>query len=186
MSDIAGNAVFTCVLFAAAVVTGVAVTAGDPTFGQEILEIFRDAILGKVIDSSAPILAVTLFFNNLQACLVMFLGGVSLGLLTAFVIVSNGIIIGSIVELVRQQEGILYIAAALLPHGVFEIPAFIISGTLGFMLARALWDEWHHQGDAAAKATRMGRMFLLFVLPLVFLAAVTEAFITPAVIAVVA
>jgi stage II sporulation protein M len=186
MSDTLRNAIFTCVLFAASIAAGVALTAGDPATGQQLLELLREALLGEVIGSSAPVLAATLFFNNLQACLIMFLGGASFGLLTAFVIISNGVIIGSIVELVRQQEGALYIAAALLPHGIFEIPAFIISGTLGFLLARSLWNEWSLQGDAAADASRMGRLFLLYVLPLVFLAAVTEAFITPGIIALLA
>jgi stage II sporulation protein M len=186
MSDTTGSAVFTCVLFAASVAAGVAITVGNPEAGQQLLELFREAILGQVLDSSAPVLAATLFLNNLQACVVMFLGGASFGILTAFVIVSNGVIIGSIVELVRQQQGGIYIAAALLPHGIFEIPAFIISGTLGFMLARSLWNEWNLQGDAAADASRIGRTFLLFVLPLVLLAAVTEAFITPGIIAFVA
>jgi stage II sporulation protein M len=186
MSDTARNAIFTCVLFAASVAAGVAITVGDPAAGQQLLELFREAILGQVLDSSAPVLAATLFLNNLQACVIMFFGGASFGLLTALVIISNGVIIGSVVELVRQQQGGLYIAAALVPHGIFEIPAFIISGTLGFLLAWSLWNEWNGKADAAADATRMGRTFLLYVLPLVFLAAVTEAFITPAIIAFVA
>lgn len=186
MSDTVRNVVFTCILFAASVTAGVALTLGNPEAGQQLLDLFREAILGEVLDSSAPVLAATLFFNNLQACIVMFLGGASFGILTAFVIITNGVVIGSIVELVRQQQGWLYIAAALLPHGIFEIPAFIISGTLGFLLARSLWNEWNLQGDAAAEASRMGRTFLLYVLPLVFLAAVTEAFITPGIIAFVA
>ncbi len=186
MSDSARYAVFTCILFAASVAAGVVLTIGDPSVGTQLLDMFREAIPGEVIGSSGPVLAATLFFNNLQACLVMFLGGASFGILTALVIVSNGFMIGSIVEIVRQQEGALYIAAALFPHGIFEIPAFIISGTLGFLLARSLWNEWSLRGDAAADASRMGRTFLLFVVPLVLLAAFTEAFITPEIIASVA
>ena len=186
MSDVSRVAVFTGVLFAVAVMLGVLLTISDPSSGQQLRNLFRETILGEVIDASAPLLAATLFLNNLQACLVMFLGGASLGLVTAFVILSNGVVIGSIMEVVRQEEGALYIAAGLLPHGIFEIPAFLISGTLGFLLARSLWKEWHGEGDAAAEAVRFGRLFCYAVLPLVFLAAVTEAFITPAVIALVA
>ena len=67
-----------------------------------------------------------------------------------------------------------------------EIPAFIISGTLGLLLARALWIEVNGNGDAAAEALGFGRTFLFVVIPLVAVAAVTEAFITPEIINLVA
>ena len=183
MSDFLRWALVTAVLFAISLAIGVLGTIQDPALGQQVLDLFREAFSGDVLGSPPPLLALILFLNNLQACLIMFLGGASFGLLTVFVIMTNGVVIGSIVELIRQQQGALYIAAALVPHGIFEIPAFIIAGTLGFLLARSLWAEVHGQGDAAADAARLGRIFLLVVLPLVVLAAVTEAFITPGIIA---
>lgn len=183
MSDYRRWLLATSVLFALSLALGAGATMQDPAIGQQVLDLFREAFSGDLLGSPPPVLALTLFFNNLQACLIMFLGGASFGLLTAFVIMTNGVVIGAIVELIRQQQGALYIAAALVPHGIFEIPAFIIAGTLGFLLAGALWAEWQGQGDAAAEAARLGRTFLLVVLPLVTLAAVTEAFITPGIIA---
>jgi stage II sporulation protein M len=186
MSEFRWYALFTVLVFAGSVAAGVAVTAENPGVGDQMLEMFRDAILGEILDSTPAVLAVKLFLNNLQACVVMFLGGASFGLLTAAIIVANGVVIGSVVELVRQQQGLLYIAAALIPHGIFEISAFVISGTLGFLLARNLWQEWKGAGDAAASALALGRIFLLVVLPLVAVAAFTEAFITPEIIRLVA
>jgi stage II sporulation protein M len=186
MSEFRWYALITVLIFAGSVAAGVAVTAENPGVGEQMLELFKDAILGEILDSTPSVLAVKLFLNNLQACTVMFLGGASLGLLTAFIILANGVVIGSVAELVRQQQGLLYIAAALIPHGIFEISAFVISGTLGFLLARALWQEWCGTGDAAASAFAMGRIFLLVVLPLVAVAAFTEAFITPEIIRLVA
>ena len=183
MSDYRRFALAASALFALSLAFGVIATIMEPAAGQQVLDLFREAFSGDLLGSPPPVLALTLFLNNLQACLIMFLGGASFGLLTAFVIITNGVVIGSIVEIIRQQQGALYIAAALIPHGIFEIPAFIIAGTLGFLLAKALLDEWHGQGDAAAEAARLGRTFLFVVLPLVTLAAVTEAFITPGIIA---
>ena len=77
-------------------------------------------------------------------------------------------------------------AAAILPHGIFEIPAFIIAGALGILLAQSLNEEWYGSGDAAVDARRYVRIFLLYVLPLVAVAAYVEAFITPVVIHLVA
>ena len=95
---------------------------------------------------------------------------------------ANGLLIGVVTELVRSQQGALYVVAALVPHGIFEIPAVLISGGLGFLLARALIAEWHGAADAAAEARSLARLFLRVVIPLLAVAAVVEAFITPAIL----
>lgn len=186
MSEFPRYALVTIAILLFSLVAGVAVTVTNPEAGQQILDMLKEALLGGVIDSTPAELAVTLFLNNLQACTLMFLGGATLGILTVFIILSNGVVIGSVMEFVRQQQGGLYVAAALIPHGIFEIPAFIISGTLGLLLGRALWIEVTANGDAAGEALSLGRTFLFVVIPLVAVAAVTEAFITPEIINLVA
>ncbi len=47
MSDSARYAVFTCILFAASVAVGVALTIGDPSVGTQLLDLFREAIPGR-------------------------------------------------------------------------------------------------------------------------------------------
>jgi stage II sporulation protein M len=186
MSEFPRYAVATIVIFAVSLAAGIAMTIASPETGQQMLDLLKEAIFGEVIDKTPAGLALTLFLNNLQACTFMFLGGATFGLLTAFIILTNGVVIGSVMELVRQQQGLVYVAAALLPHGIFEIPAFIISGTLGFLLARALWLEVNGTGDAAGTALGMGKTFLFVVVPLVAVAACTEAFITPEILNLVA
>ncbi|MDD1706981.1 MAG: stage II sporulation protein M [Methanoregulaceae archaeon] len=186
MSEFSQAVLFTLFIFIASIVAGIMVTVGNPEAGQQMLNIFKDAILGEFFDSSPAMIALKLFLNNLEACIFMFLGGASLGVVTAFIIMTNGVVIGSIIELFRQEQGILYITAALIPHGLFEISAFIISGSLGFLLTRELWREWNGEGDAAGTALGMGRTFLRVVIPLVAIAAFTEVFITPEIIRLVA
>lgn len=179
MSELARNIAIVLVLLVVSVAFGAWSTMADPTVGEEILTVLKDSIMGEVLDSSSIMMAVTLFLNNLQACILMFLGGASFGLLTVFIISTNGLIIGSVLEMVRQEHSLMYVAAAIVPHGLFEIPAFLISGALGLMLARALWSEWEKGEDAAARAQVLGRTFVLAVVPLVAIAAGVEAFITP-------
>jgi stage II sporulation protein M len=89
-------------------------------------------------------------------------------------------------ELVHKDHTPLFVAAAILPHGIFEIPAFIISGALGILLAQSLIAEWYGSGDAGVAAYSYARLFIVFVLPLVAIAATVEAFITPVIIHLVA
>jgi len=163
-------------------IIGAVVVVTSPSTGSQFIQIVKDEVIGKV-DAHDPLsLAVFIFFNNLQACILLFLGGATLGILTLVIIASNGIIIGGIMELVREERGLLYVAAAILPHGIFEIPSFIISAALGFIVGAALRAEWRGEGDSAAAAMAHARTFLLVVVPLVAIAAFIEAFITPQVI----
>ena len=175
-------AAFAIIAFLLTAVMGAAIVVASPETGRQFIQIVKDEVLGKV-DAHDPLsLAVFIFANNLQACILLFLGGATLGLLTLVIIASNGIIIGGIMELVREERGLLFVAAAILPHGIFEIPSFLISASLGFILGASLYAEARGEGDSAATAMAHARTFLLVVVPLVAIAAFIEAFITPQII----
>ena len=53
-------------------------------------------------------------------------------------------------------------------------------------MAQSLIAEWYGVTDTAADAGQSARLFILYVVPLIAMAAVVEAFITPAVIQIVA
>jgi len=158
----------------------------NPNAGQDLMKLFENEVAGQMSPDNPFDLAPKLFANNLEACILLFLGGTSFGILTIFIMSLNGIVIGAIMEIVHQDHSSLFVAAALLPHGIFEIPAFILSGALGFLLAQSLITEWYGTGDSAIDAEKYGRIFLLYVLPLVAVAAFVEAFITPVIIQLVA
>ncbi len=172
----------TLVIFVVSLAVGVAITVIEPSIGQNFLLLFKDTVVDEIGGAPAPLLFVSLFLNNLQACLLLFLGGATFGVVSLFILSTNGLIIGSIVELVREQQGPVFVLVAILPHGIFEIPSFVLSGALGILLAKSLYDEWNGSGDAATEAAHYGVKFLMYVLPLVILAAFVEAFITPEII----
>ncbi|MDD1657553.1 MAG: stage II sporulation protein M [Methanomicrobiales archaeon] len=173
-------------VFIATLVLGVLVVSQDPVVGKTLVQLLRDQILGSIPSGNPLLLFLAIFLNNLQACVLLFLGGASLGAVTLFIAGTNGLVIGGVMEVVRQEQGILYVMAAILPHGIVEIPSFILAGALGLALAEALWQEGTGVGDAAAVARELGSVFLRAVLPLVALAAGIEAFITPQIISLVA
>jgi len=178
--------IITLLLFFSCLTVGWVGSAQNPQIGQDLLELFEKEVAGE-IDSQNPFdMAVKLFVNNLQACFLLFLGGASFGILTIFIMSLNGIVIGAIMEIISKDHSPLFVAAALIPHGIFEIPAFIIAGALGILLAQSLIAEWYGSGDTAVAAHAYARLFLATVLPLVLAAALVEAFITPVVIHLVA
>jgi stage II sporulation protein M len=153
-----------------------------PVIGENLMKLFEKEVAGQIIGKDSVDIFVKLFLNNLEACILLFLGGASFGILTIFIITLNGILIGAIMEIVHKDHSIGFVVAAILPHGIFEIPAFIISGAIGILLAQSLINEWYTGTDTAEDAKKFARTFILYVLPLVAIAAFVEAFITPIII----
>jgi stage II sporulation protein M len=185
-SPLTNAIIVTFLLFLATVIIGWVGAAQNPSIGQDLIKLFEKEVAGQMDGTNPYDMCVKLFANNLQACILLFLGGASFGILTIFIMSLNGIVIGAIMELVHKDHTPLFVAAAILPHGIFEIPAFILSGALGILLAQSLITEWYSGQDTAVDAHRFGRLFILYVLPLVAIAACVEAFITPVVIHLVA
>ncbi len=176
------SAVIMLLLFLSALVIGWIGAAQNPDIGEQFLHLFQKEVAGQVMEGSSLEIGSKIFVNNLEACLLLFLGGASFGILTIFIMSLNGILIGAIMQLVAEKHSFTFVAAAILPHGVFEIPGFIIAGALGMLFSQALVDEYYGAGDTAGEAARLARLFALVVLPLLAVAALVEAFITPHVI----
>lgn len=91
-----------------------------------MVESFRD----RVQQGDIKITHDSIFFNNVYVGIIMYFGGIGFGLLTATVLISNGVFIGYYATQMPLYVFLLY----TLPHGIFEIPAIIIAGAAGFVL----------------------------------------------------
>src|SRR5262249_10142919 len=122
-----------------------------------------------------------LFRNNMSATLVAFALGITLGIGTAWVLWYNGIIMGALgavfVDAGRWQE----FCTAILPHGVLEIPAILVGGAAGFLLAGAeiCGRPWPRR-EELGRAAREGVLLVAGCLPLLAVAAVLEAVVARA------
>ena len=181
-SPLTNAIIITFLLFFAALTVGWVGTMQNPEVGQSLMKLFEKEVAGQILGNNPVDICLRLFLNNIEACTLLFFGGASFGILTIFILSLNGIVIGSVMEIIHTDHSWAFIIAALLPHGIFEIPAFIISGALGILLAQSLISEWYGGADTSVEAQKLARVFLLYVIPLVVTAAGVEAFITPVII----
>src|SRR5271157_1858235 len=142
-SPLADALIITLLLFITTMCVGWIGSAQNPSVGDELLKLFEKEVAGQISGENPADMCIKLFANNLEACIFLFLGGASFGIFTIFIMSLNGIVIGAIMEIVSKAHSALFVAAAILPHGIFEIPAFIISGALGVLLAQSLIAEWY-------------------------------------------
>jgi stage II sporulation protein M len=149
-----------------------------------------------MLDAESSTQAWLVFRNNLFVCvLLLALGLVPFLFLPLLIICMNGVVAGAVIavaEMPAEGSRLVFAAAGLLPHGIFELPAFFIAAGMGtFCCARltgAALGKSRRETDALPDKEIMGlkttalftaRMFLLVVLPLLIIAAVVEIWITP-------
>lgn len=83
--------------------------------------------------------SASLMANNIKVTLTAMVLGVSYGVLTVLVLFSNGILIGIVgMDYLADGQGV-FLAAWLLPHGSWELPAIFIGGQAGLVIARAMF-----------------------------------------------
>lgn len=112
---------------------------------------------------------IVIFLNNAFTCFLEILLGPLLGIFPMFSAVINGGILGWF----AQEEGLI-VFLAILPHGVFEIPAFLLSAAIGLKLGREVFKR---KGERHLKKEFNDGLwvFLHLVLPLLLIAALIES-----------
>jgi uncharacterized membrane protein SpoIIM required for sporulation len=82
--------------------------------------------------------SATLMTHNIRVAIGVLALGMSWAIGTMILLFYNGVILGAvIVDYVRAGQSI-FLAGWLLPHGVIEIPAILISAQAGLLLGQAL------------------------------------------------
>lgn len=91
---------------------------------------------GPGIDRSLAF-SIQLFSNNLRVAFLCFALGLTFGAGTAIVLFLNGAILGCVAVMYARDGVFLFFLSWVGPHGSLELPAIILAGMTGFMLARA-------------------------------------------------
>ncbi len=136
-------------LFVPMAVTGIAV-ARDPDAAVAFLppQMFDRAEAGvraardgegyvDVPSLYRPTMASGIIANNIQVAFMAFASGITAGLLTCFVLVTNGLSIGAVLGLYFSKGIGSLIVAFIAPHGVLELTAICIAGGAGLLLGAA-------------------------------------------------
>src|SRR6266550_3690995 len=85
-----------------------------------------------------PEMAAFIIQNNIGVSFVAFVGGVTGGLLTAWLLYTNGMMLGLGLGLFQNYHAARYLLTFVLGHGVLELTAIFISAGAGFRLAKAM------------------------------------------------
>lgn len=111
------------------------------------------AVNDRLRDSKSTFSA-SLMTHNTQVAVFALALGMTWGVGTVILLFYNGVILGAIaLDYVRAGQT-LFLLGWLLPHGAVEVPAILIAGQAGLVLARALigWGSGRHSAPACAQS----------------------------------
>ena len=123
-----------------------------------------------------------IFFNNtLKSFLALILGTI-FGFLSVLFIVINGILVGVVAFLYVPQKGLINFLIGILPHGIIEIPAAILSSSYGLYLGVRLYKKIKYKKSFSPYFKAIIKKYFKILVPLFLIAALIETFITPLII----
>ncbi|MGA8849749.1 MAG: stage II sporulation protein M [Dehalococcoidia bacterium] len=142
--------------------------------------------LGGVLERLAPtgnlaiLLFLVIFINNAIKALGLVFLGILLGIPPLLFIGLNGFILGGLGSALESLKGWRYVIAAVVPHGVIEIPIIFLATALGLTLGMESL-KWLRGRESRVKLQLSDclRIYLRWILPGLAVAAIIEAFVTP-------
>ncbi len=127
-----------------------------------------------------PALGVDLFLHNWQVSIAAALSGIGFGFPSFETILFNGFILGLLSPIIPTLTMLL---AVILPHGIIEIPSFLLAGSVGIKLGYAATKAKTRPGpesrDYLATVLRQAVYIVIGLAPLFLIAGLIEADLTP-------
>ncbi|MFC2158465.1 stage II sporulation protein M [Acidobacteriota bacterium] len=160
----------------------------NPESAGEYFSLLSKIIRNKIpAGAEGPSLFLAVFINNLKASAFMVgLGLIPFLVLPAFGLLANGVGIGIVTSMVqlKGQNVLMMLLVGIVPHGIIEIPAFVLSGSLGIYMSIQfskfiLMGLRSETEPPLQLVKRILKTWLFVVVPLLSLAALIESYITP-------
>ena len=173
-------------LFALGGVAGTLTTIRHPQFLERMVpptlvqKIERKEMWTDSIVAVKPMASSSIATNNLSVSFAAFAFGITGGVITTFMMLFNGLLMGVIGTACAQAGMSLKLWSFVAPHGALELPAIFIAGAGGFRIAQGmLFPGTLPRGLSLARSGLEAVKLLFGVIPMLLIAGVIEGFFSP-------
>ena len=155
-----------------------------PIFFREEIFGFIAEMIGNLEGKSVVELIGFIFLNNLWVSFIAIVSGIAIGVFPFLIVVVNGYLVGFVAREAAMAEGIV-VLWQLVPHGIFELPAILLSIGIGLRLGSQVVGRVVERVSGRASPVvasrsigyvfREGMRFFVFVVfPLLLIAGIIE------------
>lgn len=146
----------------------------------DITEMFMQK---ELVTPEGQISFLGLFFNNAQACLMAMLWGlIPYVFLPSLPLGINAVLLGIMAAHAVHMHKTVFFLMGILPHGIFEIPAMILSFAMGLYVCGQMTRRCKKDKNAISFTENLvliSRFFFLILIPILIIAAALETWVTP-------
>jgi len=175
---------FSSFILAISASLGYAVAQNYPAETQTIIEEIKKMFLFKE-ETTQWELFFFILENNITKLFVILPLGIFAGLIPFFSVFSNGFILGVFAQVVSQETSWPFFILGIMPHGIIEIPVLILSSAIGMRIGKvAVYRLFSKKESLREEFAKALKFFILVLIPLLFIAAFIETFITSEILAV--
>ncbi len=152
--------------------------------GPGIRDLVHTVESGKLWTDIAPsarsAASTVILTNNIQVMFLAFAGGITFGLLTLYILISNGLSLGSVFGLLQAHGLSAGLLEFILAHGFIELSVIFLAGGCGLYLGDGLLRPGLlSRRNALVQRARIAVQLILGSAPLLVLAGLIEGFISP-------
>ena len=128
----------------------------------------------------SPTLSAAIMTNNIRLAFLAFAGGVTLGIVTVYLLIYNGLMLGGMAALYVDAGFGRDFWATIAPHGIIELTAVQIAAGAGLLLAAGILAPGRlRRRDALRRNGRRAAVLIIGVASMLVVAGAIEGFFSP-------
>lgn len=170
-------------IFLLGIIIAIIVFHGNEKEATEIVKKIAESLKEKGLNNLSPeMLSIKIFLNNIEvALLILFLSLIPFIPIAPIICLSNGLILGLVISVFYSTtNNIGLLTAAILPHGIIELPIIFYTTSLGV----TIWKEincsiLNRPNSNKITFKKLSYSILFIIIPGLLVASLIESFITP-------
>lgn len=153
-----------------------------PASAQDLIpQLEKQELWTDIPVAQRPFASSFIMQNNIQVSFMAFSGGIPAGVVTVWVMIYNGLLLGGISGLAAYYDVGFDLWTFVIGHGMIELTVIFIAGGAGLTLGWAvIHPGFMRRRDALAQSARASVRLLAGCIPLLVVAGLIEGFISPA------
>ncbi len=166
-------------LFGIGLVFGLTTPTSGINFFTEDIAALQE--VSSILVPFSPLTVILILVKNISVLLLSFALSPIFCLMPILALIFNGWLLAFISVVVSQEKSLGFVLTGLLPHGIFELPAFILGEaaalSFGAMVILALFKK--ERRNLLLPSLKQNLRYLMVALALLVPAAIIEVYITP-------